>query len=51
MAMMASTVKVVSRKKEKANRPSKLEKILLGYFIKLRPGVMHISRDGTVAVW
>ena len=38
MAMMASTVKVGSRKKEKANRPSGLEKILLGCYIKLRLG-------------
>ena len=38
LAMMASTVKVGSRKKEKANRPSGLEKILLGCYIKIGPG-------------
>ena len=37
MAMMASTVRVGLRKKEKANRPSGLQKILLGYYIKLGP--------------
>ena len=37
LAMTASTVEVGSRK-EKANRPSRLEKILLGCYIKLRPG-------------
>ena len=36
--MTASVVKICSRKKEKANRPSELEKILLGYYIKLRLG-------------
>ena len=36
--MMASAVKVGLRKKEKANRPSGLQKILLGCYIKLRPG-------------
>ena len=35
--MTASAVKVGSRK-EKANRPSELEEILLGCYIKLRPG-------------
>ena len=35
--MTASAVKVGLRKKEKANRPSRLEKILLGCYIKLRP--------------
>ena len=34
----ASTVKICSREKGKANRPSKLERILLGYYIRLRPG-------------
>ena len=38
LAMTASTVKVGSRKKEKANRPSGLEKILLGCYIKLGLG-------------
>ena len=36
--MTASVVRICSRKKEKANGPSELEKILLGYYIKLRPG-------------
>ena len=35
--MTASAVKVGSRKKEKANRPSELEEILLGCYIKLGP--------------
>ena len=35
--MTASAVKVGSRKKEKANRLSGLEKILLGCYIKLGP--------------
>ena len=33
--MTASAVKVGLRKKEKANRPSGLQKILLGCYIKL----------------
>ena len=33
--MTASTVKVGLRKKEKANRPSRVQKILLGCYIKL----------------
>ena len=37
MAMTASAVKVGLRKKEKANRLSRLQKILLGCYIKLRP--------------
>ena len=32
------TAEVCSRKKGKANGPSELEKVLLGYYIKLRPG-------------
>ena len=36
--MTTSTVKLGSRKKEKANRPSGLEKILLGCYIKLGLG-------------
>ena len=35
--MAASAIKICSRKKGKANRPSKLEKILLGYYIRLGP--------------
>ena len=38
LAMMTSTIKVGSRKKDKANRSSGLEKILLGCYIKLGPG-------------
>ena len=38
MEMMASAVKVGLRKKEKANRPSRLQKIMLGCYIKLRLG-------------
>ena len=33
--MATSAVKICSRKKGKANGPSKLEKILLGYYIRL----------------
>ena len=36
--MAASAVKICSRKKGKANRPSELEKKLLGYYIRLEPG-------------
>ena len=36
--MAASAVKICSRKKGRANRPSESEKILLGYYIKFRPG-------------
>ena len=36
--MTASAVKICSREKGKANWPSELEDILLGYYIKLRPG-------------
>ena len=35
--MAASAVKICSRKKGKANGPTKLEKILLGYYIRLGP--------------
>ena len=35
--MTASAIKICSRKKGKANGPSELKKILLGYYIKLRP--------------
>ena len=35
--MAVSAVEICSRKKGKANRPSELEMILLGYYIKLRP--------------
>ena len=35
--MAALAVKICSRKKEKANGPSKLEKILLRYYIRLGP--------------
>ena len=33
-----ASVEICSRKKGKANGPSKLEKILLGYYIRLGPG-------------
>ena len=35
--MTASDVMVCPRKRGKANRPSELEEVLLGYYIKLRP--------------
>ena len=35
--MAVSAIKVGSRKKEKVNRPSELEEILLRCYIKLRP--------------
>jgi len=35
--MAASAVRICSRKKGNANGPSELEKILLGYYIKLVP--------------
>ena len=38
LAMTASAVRICSRKKGKANGPSELEKILLGYYIRLGPG-------------
>ena len=37
LAMAASAVRICSRKKRKVNWPSKLEKILLGYYITLGP--------------
>ena len=37
MAIAASAVEICSRKKGKANRPSELEKILLGHYIRLDP--------------
>ena len=36
--MMASDIKICSRKRGKANGSSELEEVLLGYYIKLRPG-------------
>ena len=36
--MAAAAIKIYSRKKGKANGPSELEKILLGYYIRLGPG-------------
>ena len=36
--MAASAVKICSKKKGKARGPSELEKILLGYYIRLGPG-------------
>ena len=35
--MTALDIKIFSRKRGKANRPSELEEVLLGYYIKLRP--------------
>ena len=35
--MVTLAVKICSRKKGKANGPSKLENILLGYYIRLGP--------------
>ena len=35
--MTASAIKICSRKKGKVNRPSELEIILLGYYIKFGP--------------
>ena len=35
--MASSAVKICSRKKGKTNGPSELEKILLGYYIRLGP--------------
>ena len=52
--MAASAVRICSRKKGKANGPSKLEKILLGYHIKLglrSQGVTRISSKKIVAAW
>ena len=37
MAMAALAVKICLRRKGKTNRPSKLERILLGYYIRLGP--------------
>ena len=37
MATVVSAVKICLRKKGKANGPSELEMILLGYYIRLRP--------------
>ena len=36
--MAASAIEICSRKKGKANRLSKLERMLLGYYIRLGPG-------------
>ena len=36
--MATLTVKICSRRKGKANRPSELEEILLGYYIRLGLG-------------
>ena len=35
--MIVSDIKICSRKRGKANGPSELEEVLLGYYIKLRP--------------
>ena len=39
MAVAALTVEVCSRKKGKVSRPSKLEMILLGYYIEFEPSI------------
>ena len=39
--MTASDIKICSRKREKAKRPSELEEVLLGYYIKLRPRIQR----------
>ena len=36
--MTASDIKICSRKRGKANGPSELEEVLLGCYIKLKPG-------------
>ena len=36
--MTTLNIKICLRKRGKANRPSELEEVLLGYYIKLRPG-------------
>ena len=36
--MTASDIKICSRNRKKTNRPSELEEVLLGYYIKLGPG-------------
>ena len=40
--MAVSAVRICLRKKGKANGPSELEKILLGYYIKLGPGSQEL---------
>ena len=52
MALTASAVKVGLRKKEKANRLSGLQKILLGCYIKLRPESQEsCAYLGIVQLW
>ena len=41
--MAALVVKVRSKKKGKANGSSELEMILLGYYIKFRPGISGVT--------
>ena len=50
--MTASDIKICSRKRGKANRPSELEEVLLGYYIRLGPGSQE-SRVylGTKQLW
>ena len=40
--MTASNVKICSRKRGKANRPSESEKTLLGHYIRLGPGSQEL---------
>ena len=40
--MTASAVEVGSREKEKAKRPSELEEILLGCYMRLGPGSQEL---------
>ena len=42
--MAALAVRICSRKKGKANGPSELEMILLGYYIKFGPGISRVTR-------
>ena len=50
MAMVALVVEAFSRKKGKVNRPSELETILLGYYIKFKvrnqESLVHFGIDG-----
>ena len=42
--MTVSDIKICSRKREEAKRPSELEEVLLGYYIKLKP----VSKESCV---
>ena len=45
--MVALAVEACSREKGKANGPSELEMILLGYYIEFRPG----NQESNVYLW